>query len=84
YTTGLLRSIPRPGLDRKAELPTIEGTVPSPLELPRGCRFAPRCWKRKLLDEASQRRCLEEDPPLEAKAGGGTAACHFPVTDGER
>ena len=84
YTTGLLRSIPRPGIAHKAQLPTIEGTVPSPLELPVGCRFAPRCWKRQTLDEASQRRCWEEDPALEPKPGGGVAACHFPVTDAER
>jgi len=84
YTTGLLQSIPRPGIAHKAQLPTIEGTVPSPLELPVGCRFAPRCWKRQTLDEASQRRCWEEDPALEPKPGGGVAACHFPVTDAER
>ena len=84
YTTGLLQSIPRPGIAHKAQLPTIEGTVPSPLELPVGCRFAPRCWKSQTLDEASQRRCWEEVPALEPKPGGGVAACHFPVTDAER
>jgi len=84
YTTGLLQSIPRPGIAHKAQLPTIEGTVPSPLELPVGCRFAPRCWKRQTLDEVSQRRCWEEDPALEPKPGRGVAACHFPVTDAER
>jgi oligopeptide/dipeptide ABC transporter ATP-binding protein len=84
YTVGLLRSIPREGVGRKAELPTIEGTVPSPFDLPTGCRFAPRCWKRKSLDEAAQRRCWDEDPALETKPGGGVAACHWPVMDGER
>jgi peptide/nickel transport system ATP-binding protein len=84
YTVGLLRSIPREGVARKAELPTIEGTVPSPFDLPAGCRFAPRCWKRKSLDEAAQERCWDEDPALEPKPGGGVAACHYPVMDGER
>ena len=84
YTVGLLRSIPREGTARKAELPTIEGTVPSAFDLPAGCRFAPRCWKRKTLDEGAQKRCWEEDPALEPKPGGGIAACHYPVMDGER
>ncbi len=84
YTTGLLRSIPRKGMTRKTDLPTIEGTVPSPMELPPGCRFAPRCWKRKTLGETEQQRCLDEDPRLETKSGGGIAACHFPVADAER
>ena len=83
YTTGLLRSIPKKGTARKSELPTIEGIVPSPLDLPPGCRFAPRCWKRKGLADAEQSRCFDEDPPLEPKPGGGIAACHFPVTEGE-
>ena len=46
YTEGLLRAVPRlsdAGSERKARLETIEGVVPSPLDLPPGCRFAPRC-----------------------------------------
>jgi oligopeptide/dipeptide ABC transporter ATP-binding protein len=45
YTEGLLRSVPRlteEGL-RMRRLETIEGTVPSLLALPPGCKFAPRC-----------------------------------------
>ena len=83
YTRGLLRSIPRKGTKRKSDLATIEGVVPSPLDLPAGCRFAPRCWRRKELDAGEQARCFEVDPALEPKAGGGVAACHFPVTKGE-
>ena len=84
YTRGLLRSVPGKGGERKGELATIEGVVPSPLDLPSGCRFAPRCWKREALGAAEQQRCFEEDPGLEAKDGGGIAACHFPVTEPER
>ncbi|MGH9839664.1 MAG: ABC transporter ATP-binding protein [Blastocatellia bacterium] len=46
YTEGLLRAVPRldeSGEARKRRLQTIEGVVPNPLELPPGCRFAPRC-----------------------------------------
>jgi len=47
YTHGLLASIPRIREERIAELPVIEGTVPDPLYLPEGCRFADRCDKVK-------------------------------------
>ena len=46
YTEGLLRAVPRldeSGEATKRRLQTIEGVVPNPLDLPPGCRFAPRC-----------------------------------------
>ncbi|HEV7747389.1 MAG TPA: ABC transporter ATP-binding protein [Pyrinomonadaceae bacterium] len=46
YTEGLLRSVPKlssAAVAKAARLETIEGTVPSPTELPPGCHFAPRC-----------------------------------------
>ncbi len=82
YTRGLLRSLPQKGMGRKAELPTIEGLVPSLLDPPPYCRFADRCWKRKSLDEASQKRCFSEDPKLRAFSTS-LVACHFPVTGEE-
>jgi peptide/nickel transport system ATP-binding protein len=45
YSSGLLRSIPRLS-ERKTALPSIRGRVPSALEMPPGCRFAPRCSHR--------------------------------------
>jgi oligopeptide/dipeptide ABC transporter ATP-binding protein len=42
YTIGLLQSIPSLDQDKK-RLESIEGVVPNPFELPRGCYFAPRC-----------------------------------------
>jgi oligopeptide/dipeptide ABC transporter ATP-binding protein len=78
YTKGLLRSLPRKGLSRKSELPTIEGVVPSLLHPPKGCRFAERCWHRREQIDADQRRCFDEDPILELK-DHTLAACHFPV-----
>ena len=82
YTKGLLDSIPKKGVEKKAELPTIEGVVPSLLHPPDGCRFAPRCQKRESLREAEQRRCFEEDPLLHA-VGRGLVACHFPLEAGD-
>ena len=46
YTRGLLRSVPKLtayNIARSPRLQTIEGTVPSPTDLPKGCHFAPRC-----------------------------------------
>src|SRR5699024_5385224 len=42
YTVGLLNSIPRHDEDVE-ELEPIRGTVPSAKDMPKGCRFAPRC-----------------------------------------
>jgi oligopeptide/dipeptide ABC transporter ATP-binding protein len=78
YTRGLLDSIPRRAASRKAELPTIEGTVPSLLAPPPGCRFADRCRRGAALGEAERARCRGEDPPLAAD-GSGVVACHYPL-----
>ncbi|WP_096202866.1 ABC transporter ATP-binding protein [Bacillus sp. FJAT-45350] len=44
YTVGLLKSLPRHDVDMgEEELSVIKGAVPSPNEMPDGCRFAPRC-----------------------------------------
>src|SRR5262249_8121340 len=53
-TEGRLRSVPRLDEDRRenSRLRTIEGTVPSLLDLPPGCAFAPRC--RYVIDECRQ------------------------------
>ena len=49
YTRGLLKSVPKltaHHIEKVSRLQTIEGTVPSPTNLPAGCHFAPRCEKR--------------------------------------
>ena len=45
YTQGLIGAVPVPG-DIRDELATIPGSVPNLIELPDGCRFAPRCLAR--------------------------------------
>ena len=57
YTESLLDSIPLLGMRYSTPLKAIRGVVPSPLDWPQGCRFAPRC------DYAFD-RCIGEDPPL--------------------
>ncbi len=53
YTKALLTSIPQIGIKRK--LSVIEGSVPSPYDLPSGCYFAPRC-------KESKPECSEKEP----------------------
>ncbi len=68
YTIGLLGSIPRLG-EYRERLATIEGTVPSPANQPKGCRFSPRC-------PFSDARCRDEPPPLrDVGAPGHAVAC---------
>jgi oligopeptide/dipeptide ABC transporter ATP-binding protein len=73
YTVGLFRS--RPSLERKGPLAAIPGLVPSPLAIPPGCAFHPRC---PLSDGA---KCVHDRPPLEPKkegqAQGHAAACWY-------
>ena len=45
YTIGLIDSIPKIS-ENRARLNTIEGTVPNPFFMPKGCSFHPRCSKR--------------------------------------
>jgi peptide/nickel transport system ATP-binding protein len=67
YTVGLLNSIPSMGL-RGQRLNVIPGTVPSPLNLPKGCPFAPRCQHVMAV-------CREEPPPLKTLDDGSEARC---------
>jgi peptide/nickel transport system ATP-binding protein len=69
YTVGLLNSLPR--VDQDVSLVPIEGTVPSPLEMPPGCAFAPRC-------PTAEAQCKRAAPPLEKHRNGQFAACYFP------
>jgi peptide/nickel transport system ATP-binding protein len=74
YTVGLLNSLPGIGGLKKKRLDAIPGMVPSPLNLPSGCRFRDRCPR-------AQELCAQTEPPLEEKEPGHTAACHFPHTE---
>ena len=67
YTIGLLGSIPRIEVDRE-RLSTIEGSVPSPNNQPKGCRFAPRC-------PFADSRCHLEPPPLRDLGPEHRVAC---------
>jgi peptide/nickel transport system ATP-binding protein/oligopeptide transport system ATP-binding protein len=74
YTQALLAAIPAVGngttsiFDNPARL--LEGELPNPIDLPRGCRFASRCPHRMA-------HCDEVEPGLLEAAPGHAVACHL-------
>ena len=70
YTEGLMVSIPRLDTPTNVRLDAIPGAVPHPLDLPKGCKFAPRC-------KYCQQRCLEEEPELTEVVPGQQVRCFY-------
>ena len=68
YTEGLLRSMPLLDDDDPEVLPTIEGNVASPFDLPSGCAFHPRCPRAVVA-------CRQEQPAYATLAADHEAAC---------
>jgi oligopeptide/dipeptide ABC transporter ATP-binding protein len=74
YTVALLAAVPVPDPDRQASRTRIvlSGDPPSPIAVPTGCRFHPRC------PIARAEPCTSDDPPLAEVEPGRFVACHFP------
>lgn len=71
YTEGLLASIPSITSDRKKKLETIPGSVPHPLALPKGCRFAARC-------KYATDKCRKEMPEIVEVSEEQKIRCFYP------
>jgi oligopeptide/dipeptide ABC transporter ATP-binding protein len=71
YTKGLIGSIPVLGALRD-RLEVIPGVVPSMIDLPAGCRFAPRCGPRV---EHGLQICTQQEPDLREVEEGHKARC---------
>lgn len=69
YTHALLSAIPDPDPRRHAKRAPLQGEVPSPLDIPSGCRFRTRC--PLAID-----RCAVEEPALGPPDGKHQVACH--------
>ncbi|NGM47652.1 ATP-binding cassette domain-containing protein [Rhodobacter sp. SGA-6-6] len=74
YTMLLMSAVPRPDPRKRGEdRPMMRGEIPSPMNLPKGCRFHTRCPFARDI-------CRVEDPGLQT-LGGRAVACHFPLED---
>ncbi|MCB0026336.1 MAG: ABC transporter ATP-binding protein, partial [Anaerolineales bacterium] len=71
YTQDLIGATPVLGQADK-ELVTIPGSVPNLVNLPRGCKFAPRCRARF---ENNLHICAEEEPTIKPVADAHTVRC---------
>ncbi len=71
YTHDLMMSVPRLDTPMNVRLEAIPGAVPHPLNLPKGCKFAPRC---KFATE----RCREEEPDLMKISDVQQIRCFYP------
>lgn len=70
YTTALVSAIPIPDPAVHKRHIVLTGDVPSPVQLPSGCPFHPRC-------RFAQDVCREKEPIFESHEDGCKAACHF-------
>ena len=71
YTRALLSSIPiADPQERDRQIEEMQGEIPSPIDMPSGCRFRTRC-------PLATDKCAAEEPDLKEVAKGHFAACHF-------
>ncbi|MEH7308317.1 ABC transporter ATP-binding protein [Neobacillus drentensis] len=67
YTKGLIGSVPKLG-QKVEKLVSIKGNVPNPANLPKGCKFAPRCNEVIPI-------CYNEEPPETSFENGRSCSC---------
>lgn len=68
YTIGLLNSVPRHDQSYEGDLSVIKGSVPSPFNLPKGCRFVTRCPHAREI-------CHSQLPELKTMDNGNQVRC---------
>lgn len=78
YTEALLSAVPIPDPTAQQKHIRLEGTVPSAINPPSGCRFHTRCPRRKLLPNGGQ-VCATEAPPWRELDQGHRIFCHIPL-----
>jgi oligopeptide transport system ATP-binding protein len=71
YTQALISAVPEVDPDTKRKRIVLSGDVPSPIDLPSGCHFHPRC------PIAEKPRCETEAPVLREITPRHWAACHL-------
>ncbi len=72
YTHALMSSVPIPDPAKRKELAVLEGDVPSPIDIPSGCRFRTRC-------PYSTEKCAAEEPTMREIEKGHWIECHYDI-----
>ena len=75
YTEALLSAVPVPDPDHQQKRIVLEGAIPSPLDLPKGCPFSSRCPRK--IGEI----CTTTPPPEQSAPNGHRIACHIPLSE---
>jgi oligopeptide transport system ATP-binding protein len=70
YTEALLSAVPIPNPKMKKQRIILEGETPSPINLPKGCRFYNRCPRRLAI-------CNIDEPEFKDLVGGHWVSCHL-------
>jgi len=70
YTHALLSSVPIPDPAKRRGLETLQGDVPSPIAIPEGCRFRPRC-------SYATDTCANVRPPMVEVENNHWVECHY-------
>jgi oligopeptide/dipeptide ABC transporter ATP-binding protein len=71
YTQALMAAVPVVDKAARQQRIILEGTVPSPIDPPTGCRFHTRCFAKK------GKICEEQEPALTVVGKGHRVACHL-------
>lgn len=72
YTASLMSAVQVPDPSQRREQVMLTGELPSPTDIPSGCRFRTRC-------PFAQELCAIEEPPLLQVTPHQQVACHFPL-----
>ncbi|NBK98284.1 MAG: ABC transporter ATP-binding protein, partial [Erysipelotrichia bacterium] len=70
YTKALMSAIPLPDPEKRTEMQTIKGEIPSNVNTPSGCKFHPRCPFAKEI-------CSQKVPEVKEVKANHKVQCHF-------
>ena len=72
YTFALLSAIPQPDPEKRTKRMLLQGDVPSPIDMPSGCRFRTRC-------PYATKKCEQEFPEAREVSVGHWIECHYDI-----
>jgi peptide/nickel transport system ATP-binding protein len=77
YTKALMSAIPLPDPNVRRQRIILRGDVPSPINIPPGCRFHTRCWLYEQLGQPEDCRTLDPSLRQATAAAAQEVACHY-------